>query len=584
MAVKADPGASRSDALGGSTRSTLTKAKSVSELTRRTLRYANRGLPRIDFLRKVSNALMESSDCDAVEFRLREPDLYYRWEASRHPKRRCRLEILPHAENGRATRERCVSPGQSDLERLCRDVLGGRIEPSLPFFTRQGSFWTSDTRKPLRLGRAASIVLGGLYRSLALIRFTVDDRRVGLLKLESLEAHHFTRHKVQSYEGFAQILGLAIANRRVQWAVRERVKELTCLYGIARVAQKPGSSMDEILQGIVELLPRAWQHPDIASARILVGRCAYTTPGFKEGPYRQAADILVNGTRGGTVEVFYTRKKMGFAEGPFLKEEQSLIDTVAREVSLTLERREAEEHKSNLQEQLRHADRLATIGQLAAGVAHELNEPLANILGFAQLANKASGLPATVASDLDRIVKTSLHARQIIQKLLVFARQMPLRRTQVNLNQIVEDGLHFLESQCAKAGIELVRSLTPGLPDISGDPSQLQQVLVNLVVNAVQASSTGGTLTIETHRGEDYVSFAVADTGSGMTEEVKRKIFTPFFTTKAADQGTGLGLAVVHGIVTSHQGRIQVDSQPGRGSRFEVQLSLSGSGPTANGA
>jgi signal transduction histidine kinase len=287
--------------------------------------------------------------------------------------------------------------------------------------------------------------------------------------------------------------------------------------------------------------------------------------------------MVVGGARRGVVEVFYTRDKAGFAEGPFLKEEQSLIDTVAREVSLVVERREAEIYKSKLQDQLRHADRLATIGQLAAGVAHELNEPLANILGFAQLAKREPALPATAAGDLQKIIKTSLHAREIIHKLLVFSRQKPLQKTRVDLNQVVEEGLNLLESRCAKAGIELVRSLEADLPEISADPSQLQQVLVNLLVNAIQASPSGGKLTIETRRGRDYVSLAVSDTGTGMSEEIKSKIFTPFFTTKDVDEGTGLGLAVVHGIVTSHRGVIHVDSEVGRGSRFEVQLPINSS-------
>jgi signal transduction histidine kinase len=187
-------------------------------------------------------------------------------------------------------------------------------------------------------------------------------------------------------------------------------------------------------------------------------------------------------------------------------------------------------------------------------------------------------MPTTAAGDLGKIIKTSLQAREIIHKLLVFSRQMPLQKTPVNLNQVVEEGLHFFESRCAKAGIELVRSLEPELPEISADPSQLQQVLVNLVVNAIQASPNGGKLTIETHHGGDYVALVVADTGAGMTEEVKSKIFTPFFTTKDIDEGTGLGLAVVHGIVTSHRGVIQVESEVGRGSRFEVQLPLDNSG------
>lgn len=360
----------------------------------------------------------------------------------------------------------------------------------------------------------------------------------------------------------------------LEWALGERVKELTCLYGIAQVAHRPGISLQETLQGIVELLPPAWQYPEIACARIILDGRSYTARGFRDGSHRQAADLMVAGARRGVIEVVYTRDKPEFAEGPFLKEERSLIDTVAREVALIIERREAEDYKSRLQDQLRHADRLATIGQLAAGVAHELNEPLANILGFAQLAKKAPKLPASAARDLEKIVVTCLHAREIIQKLLIFSRQTPPLKTQVDLNQVVEDGLGFLESRCAKAGIEVVRELASELPLISADPSQLDQVLVNLVVNAVQAMPEGGKLTIRTATGKQFVSLIVEDTGIGMTGEVRQKIFVPFFTTKDIDQGTGLGLAVVHGIVSSHGGSIRVDSEPGRGTCFEIQLRM----------
>jgi len=229
-----------------------------------------------------------------------------------------------------------------------------------------------------------------------------------------------------------------------------------------------------------------------------------------------------------------------------------------------------------LQDQLRQADRLATIGQLVAGVAHELNEPLGNILGFAQLAKKDPKLPERSVEDMEKIVKASLYAREVIHKLLLFARQSPPQKTQVNLNQTIEEGLYFLESRCAKAGIELVRELAPHLPEVSADPLQLQQILVNLVVNAVQAMPDGGKLTIKTLGSRDHVWLIIKDTGIGMTEEVKNKLFTPFFTTKDGDQGTGLGLAVVHGIVASHGGSIRVESEAGKGARFEIQLPVRG--------
>jgi signal transduction histidine kinase len=270
--------------------------------------------------------------------------------------------------------------------------------------------------------------------------------------------------------------------------------------------------------------------------------------------------------------VTYVRPKPALDEGPFLREERSLINAVAAQIALIIEQRQADENKLKLQEQLRHADRLATIGQLVAGVAHELNEPLGNILGFAQLAKKSTGLSEQIAQDIDKIVNAALHSREVVKKLVLFSRQMPTRKTQVNLNKMIKDGLYFLESRCAKEDIDMKRCLTPDVPEITADPSQLFQVLVNLCVNAIQAMPDGGTLTLMTRAQGDHVSLIVEDTGLGMTPEVMEKIFVPFFTTKDVDEGTGLGLSVVDGIVASHGGSIRVESEVGKGSRFEIRL------------
>ena len=355
-------------------------------------------------------------------------------------------------------------------------------------------------------------------------------------------------------------------------ALTERVKELTCLYGIAQVAGQPGLSLEEIIQHIVELLPPAWQYPETAFARIILHGIAYTTQGFRECRQKQTAEIIVGGTPRGVVELVYIEKKPDLDEGPFLKEERNLINAVARQVALVIERKQAEKEKLKLHNQLLHADRLATIGMLAAGVAHELNEPLGNILGFAQLAKKCPGVPASAEHDIGKIEAASLLAREIIQKLLVFARQAPPQKTQVNLNQIVEDGLYFFEARCAKEGIELVRLLSADLPEITADPGQLNQLLVNLVVNALQSMPGAGKITVQTRFCDHNVLLSVEDTGTGMSKEVLDKIFIPFFTTKDVGHGTGLGLPVVYGIVTAHGGSINVKSEPGCGTRFEIQL------------
>lgn len=355
-------------------------------------------------------------------------------------------------------------------------------------------------------------------------------------------------------------------------ALTERVKELTCLYGMAQIASQPDMSLEEIIQGIVELLPPAWQYPEIAFARIILDGISYTTQGFCECRQKQTAKIIVEGMPRGIVELLYVEEKPDLDEGPFLKEERNLIDAVARQVASVVERRQAEQDKLKLHNQLLHADRLATIGMLAAGVAHELNEPLGNILGFAQLAKKCPGIPASAKHDIGKIEAASLHAREIIQKLLVFARQAPPQKTHVNLNQVVEDGLYFFEARCAKEGIELIRLLSPDLPEITADPGQLNQLLVNLVVNALQSMPGTGKITVQTRFSDHNVYLIVKDTGTGMSKEVLDKIFIPFFTTKDVGHGTGLGLPVVYGIVTAHGGSTNVKSEPGYGTRFEIQL------------
>lgn len=365
---------------------------------------------------------------------------------------------------------------------------------------------------------------------------------------------------------------LHLGASRSEVALRERVKELTCLYEIAMLRVRENISLDELLQGVVELLPPAWQHSEIASARICVDDKWYQAPRAREIVQHQSADIVVAGAHRGTVEVGYIRAMPKRDEGPFMSEERRLLDTVAREVSLLFQRRRAEEEGAKLLDQLRHADRLATIGQLSAGVAHELSEPLGRILGFAQLMAKTEGLPDQVSRDIEKIVRATLHARDILKNLLLFARQMPPSKVSVDLNRLVDEGLEFLQTSCSRIGITLTRELAQDLPELKADSGQLLQVIVNLVVNALQAMPDGGTLSLRTFTRDDKVMLVVDDDGVGMSEEISRQIFIPFFTTKDVGEGTGLGLSVVHGIVTSHGGSIRVESRPGGGTRFEVSF------------
>jgi signal transduction histidine kinase len=357
----------------------------------------------------------------------------------------------------------------------------------------------------------------------------------------------------------------------------ERNKELTCLYGMANIMAMPGINLHDTLQEIVELIPPAFQYPELASAEIRLDDQVVRTSRFRTGTQKLSEDIVIQEASRGLVKVIYALETQGSPKSgdlSFLKEECSLLRTIAHQLALIIERKEAEEKHAALENQLRHADRLAKVGQLSAGIAHELNGPLGNILGFAQLAMKDPSVPSQVVRDLDNIVKSSLYAREIIKKLMLFSRQMPQQKHKINLNHVISEGLSFLEPRLIQNGIRLKLHLASELPDILADSSQFNQVLVNLILNALHAMPKGGTLTVETSCDTDEILLVVEDTGVGMDPDVLEQVFVPFFTTKDVDQGTGLGLSVVHGIIQAHDGSIVAASRKGKGSRFTIRLPI----------
>lgn len=409
--------------------------------------------------------------------------------------------------------------------------------------------------------------------------FEIDEQNDGILRLTKPRIDPSITNQVETYEDLAQLLGVAISTRRAKAALLERVKELTCMYRIAHISAEPNVELDDMLQEMVELLPVALQYPNLATARITLGLDTFCSTGFSVGPCRLSAEVIGRGETRGEVEVFYRETASHtfddvqlMMEDPFLAEEQHLVVGVARELNSIVEHKQAEGEKLQLQEQVRRSDRLVTIGQLAAGVAHELNEPLGNILGFAQLAIKSPDLTNQTKRDIEKIEKASLYAREIIRKLMFFSRQTPSHKIDVSLQEVIEDGLSLLETRCDTAGVILVRNPGTTLPLIHGDPSQLQQVLVNLVVNAIQSMPEGGTVTVSTQQQGNKQCMIIEDTGVGIAPEDIKNVFLPFFTTKDIGEGTGLGLSVVHGIISSHGGQVGVESVVGKGTRFEVQL------------
>jgi two-component system NtrC family sensor kinase len=226
------------------------------------------------------------------------------------------------------------------------------------------------------------------------------------------------------------------------------------------------------------------------------------------------------------------------------------------------------------QDELLRAKNLASVGQLAAGVAHEINNPLGTIMLYSDILLRQTPPTPEYQEDLNTISREAARCKEIVAALLNFARQQPVSAQETDVNEVLEELLHDVEKQPLLEKVTVARDLSEGALLMQADPGQLRQVFMNLVKNACEAMPEGGTLTVTSRlesEGERVV-VAVEDTGIGIPEENIPKLFTPFFTTKPTGKGTGLGLAISYGIVKMHRGQIRVESEVGKGTRFTVTL------------
>ena len=253
------------------------------------------------------------------------------------------------------------------------------------------------------------------------------------------------------------------------------------------------------------------------------------------------------------------------------------VEALVRDVS---ERKKMDDQSRDLYQQLLQAEKMAALGQTISGVAHELNNPLATILSWAERLAERS-LDDTARRGVETILGEAERAARIVRNLLTFARKRQSTRAMIDINQVVRETLALRAYEQRVSNIEVVTALAAGLPQVFADAHQVQQVLLNLVINAEQAMLTAngrGSLVLRTwHDAErESVVLEVSDDGPGVPPEMKSKIFDPFFTTKEVGKGTGLGLTVAYAIVQEHGGRIRLDSREGAGASFCVELPVSG--------
>jgi PAS domain S-box-containing protein len=364
----------------------------------------------------------------------------------------------------------------------------------------------------------------------------------------------------------------------------ERVKELRLLHEAAQLLQQASGIDRPLLTELVDRIPRAWLHAD-ASARITYRDITVTSTGWSESPWQQTATFSTSeGT--GRVDVCYHQEHEEHEEGPFLAEERALLNSLAKMLRVHAEQWEAENQRQRLESQLRQAQRLDELGMLAGGIAHDFNNILTAIGGYAELAINEGAQGAT-ADSLREILRAHGRARDLVRRILLFSRRdEETKRELVDIAAVVDEAIELLRASLPPSVRIHVEAETE-LPMVLADATQIHQVIMNLGTNAGYAMRGGpGTLsiTLGTTNVDDegaapsaaltagrHVVLTVRDTGTGMSQAVMDRLFEPFFTTKG-QAGTGLGLAVVHGIVRDHAGAVTVSSEPGVGTEFSVFL------------
>ena len=350
-------------------------------------------------------------------------------------------------------------------------------------------------------------------------------------------------------------------------ALKERIKELTCLYEVSSIISNATiEQIQESLDAVAYSLKKGFQYPKQTEVNIVTSICSAKTDIINKSNKLTSNIQVFNKTEGFIIASLKDNKYS------FLKEESQLLDNVALKIGNLIERIEIQQNEISLKRQMEHVDRLGILGEITAGIAHELNTPLANILGFAELIKDEVKGHSNIAEDLDKIIKNAIFSREVVKKLLFFSCEMPQEMEELNLVTSVYNSLSLLEASFKKANVAYSAKIEDKELFVRADKVQLMQIIFNLIINAIYFTPEHGLVTISVSETKKHIVFKVSDEGLGLPEEIIEKVFQPFFSTKPTGEGSGLGLSVVHGIVTSHKGTITAKNNKIKGATFTVCL------------
>ena len=380
-------------------------------------------------------------------------------------------------------------------------------------------------------------------------------------------------------------------------ALGERVKELNCLYGISRLIEKPGISLEEILEGTIRFISPGWQYPDITCARIITHNGEFKTDNFKDTIWKQEDDININGKKYGTLEVCYLEERPKSYEGPFLKEERNLINAITKELEKIIVVKEASEKLALSNKELAAARKEAetsaqaaisannTKSEFLSNMSHEIRTPMNAIMGFSELLeSQVEDLQQKqyLASILSSGKTLLALINDILDLSKIEAGKIELQYAAVSPKNLFDEIGRIFSAKVKEKGLEFFTEIDEKLPKaLHLDEVRMRQILFNIVGNAVKFTSSGYVkLKIKGVYFEDKskidLIFSVKDTGIGITEGDKNIIFDAFRQSKKQNSekygGTGLGLSITKRLIEAMGGSVSVESSTGKGSTFTIKI------------
>ena len=353
--------------------------------------------------------------------------------------------------------------------------------------------------------------------------------------------------------------------------LKERIKELECMYEISTIINQKYNDVDSIFDQVVSSLKKAWRFPYNAIVELKIEDELFLSDSLPEVTVFQYTKIITYTQEMGYIKVHYPSPQ--FTQENFLQEELILLFTITNEINAFYEKHLSREREALLKQNAARVDRLTILAEITAGIAHELNTPLGNILGYAELILQ-NKLDEQTRKDLLKITNAAIYSREIVKKLMFFSCEMPYTMEVIEVKPIVMQVISFLEPKFIKQGVLHHLDFENSKLKAQLDNVQFTQVLFNILLNSLYVSPKGSTIKIAVTNDETDFYIKISDEGSGITDDLKASVFNPFYTTKPVGDGTGLGLSVVHGIIKSHKGDITISDNNPTGAIFTIMLPL----------